>query len=121
MASYYGPASPNGANEGDSWHNAATDEVRVFHAGAWVPTNATTTTTDHAVATTTAATAGGARAVKLGSGTNGVVGIYFGSGAPTISAPQGSIYLRTDGSSTSTRGYFNTNGSTAWAAITTAS
>ena len=47
--------------------------------------------------------------------------ILFGSGAPTCSAIQGSLYLRTDGSSTSTRLYVNTNGSTGWAAITTAS
>jgi hypothetical protein len=47
-------------------------------------------------------------------------GIYSGTGAPTISAAQGSLYLRTDGSSTSTRAYINTNGSTTWTAITTA-
>ena len=47
-------------------------------------------------------------------------GIYSGAGAPTISAAQGSLYLRTDGSSTSTRAYINTNGSTTWTAITTA-
>lgn len=66
----------------------------------------------------TATTAGGALAAKFGSG--GVTGIYFGSGAPTISAPQGSIYLRTDGSSTSTRLYVNTTGSTTWTNVTTA-
>ena len=49
------------------------------------------------------------------------VGIYAGAGAPTLSAPQGSLYLRTDGSSTSTRAYINTNGTTGWTAITTAS
>lgn len=64
------------------------------------------------------ATAGGAVAVKIGQ--LEVLGIYFGSGAPTVSAPQGSLYLRTDGSSTSTRAYINTNGSTTWTAITTA-
>jgi hypothetical protein len=48
------------------------------------------------------------------------LGIYFGSGAPTITAPQGSLYLRTDGSSTSTRAYINTTGSTTWTAVTTA-
>jgi hypothetical protein len=46
--------------------------------------------------------------------------IYTGSGVPTVSAPQGSLYLRTDGSSTSTRLYVNTNGSTTWTAVTTA-
>jgi hypothetical protein len=48
-------------------------------------------------------------------------GIYFGSGAPTVSATQGSIYFRSDGNSTSTRMYINTNGSTGWTAVTTAS
>ena len=47
-------------------------------------------------------------------------GLYSGAGAPTISAAQGSLYLRTDGSSTSTRAYINTNGATTWTAITTA-
>lgn len=64
----------------------------------------------------TATTAGGAKALGLGaSGPH----IYVGSGAPTASAVQGSLYLRTDGSSTSTRAYINTNGSTTWTAITT--
>lgn len=66
----------------------------------------------------TAATAGGAQAIRIGTST--VLGVYFGSGAPTVSAPQGSLYLRTDGSSTSTRAYINTDGSTTWTAITTA-
>lgn len=54
------------------------------------------------------------------SGTDTTLGVYFGSGAPTISAAQGSLYLRTDGSSTSTRLYVNTNGSTTWTNVTTA-
>ena len=48
------------------------------------------------------------------------LGVFFGSGAPTLSAAQGSLYLRTDGSSTSTRMYVNTNGTTTWTAVTTA-
>ena len=67
----------------------------------------------------TATTAGGATTAGLAMGT-AAVGIYFGSGVPTISAAQGSLYLRTDGSSTSTRAYVNTNGTTGWTAITTA-
>jgi hypothetical protein len=58
-------------------------------------------------------------AAFLASSTAGL-GVYVGSGVPTISAAQGSLYLRTDGSSTSTRAYINTNGSTTWTAITTA-
>jgi hypothetical protein len=47
-------------------------------------------------------------------------GFYSGSGAPTLSAPKGSLYLNITGNSTSTRAYINTNGSTTWTAITTA-
>lgn len=46
--------------------------------------------------------------------------ILAGSGAPTISAPKGSLYLRTDGSTTNNRAYINTDGSTTWTSITTA-
>lgn len=57
------------------------------------------------------------------SGTNGLltVGIYAGAGAPTFAASQGSLYLNTTGSSSSTRAYINSTGSTTWVAITTAS
>ena len=48
--------------------------------------------------------------------------VLCGNGDPNavVTATQGSLYLRTDGSSTSTRAYINTNGGTAWTAITTA-
>lgn len=48
------------------------------------------------------------------------IGIQSGTGAPTYTAPQGSLYVRTDGSSTSTRMYINLGGTTAWTSITTA-
>ena len=66
-----------------------------------------------------AVTAGGA-AGFLATTTTGGLGIYFGSGVPTVSAAQGSLYVRTDGSSTSTRLYVNTNGTTGWTNVTTA-
>ena len=56
--------------------------------------------------------------IKVSSTAN--LGIFYGSAAPTFSAAQGSIYMRTDGSSTSTRLYINTNGSTTWTNVTTA-
>lgn len=56
--------------------------------------------------------------IKLSSTAN--FGIFFGSGAPTFSAAKGSVYLRSDGSSTSTRMYVNTNGSTTWTNFTSA-
>lgn len=48
--------------------------------------------------------------------------LLAGSGDPAtvVSAAQGSLFLRTDGSSTSTRAYINTDGATAWTAVTTA-
>lgn len=39
---------------------------------------------------------------------------------PTFSAPKGTLCLSTAGSSTSTRMYINTNGTTGWTAVTTA-
>ena len=80
------------------------------------------------VSSTGAVTAFSATAVPAG-GTAGSgflmsstanLGVFFGSGAPTLSAAQGSLYLRTDGSSTSTRLYVNTNGTTGWTNVTTA-
>jgi len=65
----------------------------------------------------TAPVAGGAASFLATSTAN--FGIYFGSGAPTVSAAQGSLYLRTDGTTTNDRIYVR--GSAAWIAITTAS
>lgn len=66
----------------------------------------------------TAPVAGGAAAFLATSTAD--LGIFVGSGAPTVSAAQGSLYIRTDGSSTSTRLYVNTNGTTGWTNVTTA-
>ena len=64
--------------------------------------------------------ANGATNAVLLFGTTAGFGIYFGSGAPTVSAGKGSLYLRSDGSSTSTRLYVNSDGGTTWTAVTTA-
>lgn len=69
--------------------------------------------------TNTATPAGGTTGTGYTFGTTANLGIFFGSGAPTLSAAQGSLYIRSDGSSTSTRLYVNTNGSTTWTAVTT--
>jgi hypothetical protein len=66
----------------------------------------------------TATTAGGVQAIGLG--TTAALGIYYGSGAPTISAGKGSLYLRSDGSGVSDRMYVNTDAGTTWTAVTTA-
>ena len=62
--------------------------------------------------------AGGGQALQIAT-TSGF-GIYWGSGVPSAAAAQGSLYLRTDGSSTTTRMYVNTDGGTTWTAVTTA-
>lgn len=70
---------------------------------------------------TTAPPAGGAQDIGLLMGTTPHFGIFFGTGAPTLSAAQGSLYLRRDGNSTTSRTYVNTDGATNWTPITTAS
>lgn len=67
----------------------------------------------------TALVAGGASAF-IATNTANNMGIYVGSGAPTVAAAKGSIYLRSDGSSASTR-LFVSDGGTTWIAVTTAS
>lgn len=65
----------------------------------------------------TALPAGGDANVGIKVGTSGI-GLFFGSGAPTLTAPQGSIYIRSDGSAANNRFYVRTasgwtNGTTA--------
>lgn len=88
--------------------------------GAATGTSLTTTGTVAAYSAT-AVPAGGTTGsgIKVSSTAN--LGIFFGSDVPTLSAAQGSLYIRTDGSSTSTRLYVNSNGTTGWVAVTTAS
>lgn len=69
-------------------------------------------------AQTTSGPAGGSTAARLLLGSSGTLGIYFGSGAPTVSAGKGSIYLRADGSGTTDRAYVNTDGGTTWTYLT---
>lgn len=68
----------------------------------------------------TAIPSGGAAGAGLMVSSTGNFGVFFGSGVPTLQAAKGSLYLRSDGSSTSTRMYVNTDGGTAWTAVTTA-
>lgn len=64
--------------------------------------------------TNTAIPAGGAASTGYFFSSALEFGMFFGSGAPTVSAAQGSIYLRSDGNP-----YVNTNGSTAWTQLLT--
>lgn len=51
--------------------------------------------------------------------TSALIGIYAGTGFPAISAAQGSLYLRADGSTSGDRMYINADGGTSWAAVYT--
>lgn len=108
---------PNTKAVGVAYSDPAFDSVDVSGAVTSVSVAATGAVTAYSA---TAVPAGGTTGagVKLSSTAN--LGVFFGSGAPTLSAAQGSLYLRTDGSSTSTRLYVNTNGTTGWTNVTTA-
>jgi hypothetical protein len=67
----------------------------------------------------TAMPSGGVQDQGINFSTTAHFGIYFGSGAPTVNAAKGSLYLRSDGSTTTSRAYINTDGATTWTAITT--
>jgi len=49
----------------------------------------------------------------------GGITIETGAGAPGGTRAKGSLYVRTDGSSGTTRLYINTTGSTTWTPVTT--
>jgi hypothetical protein len=88
-------------------HNGSTSSLRVRGDGLLL------------VNTDTAVPAAGALAVGI-TLTSSSIGLYVGSGAPTLSATKGSIYLRSDGSTTNDRAYIATDSSGAWTALTTA-
>lgn len=81
---------------------------------------ALSTTSQITISNATAVPAGGSTSVGYLATTTTNLGVFFGSGAPTLTAAQGSIYIRTDGSSTSTRLYVNTTGSNVWTNFTSA-
>ncbi len=72
------------------------------------------------VAAAVATPAAGSTSARLLFGTTAGFGIYYGSSAPTVSAAKGSLYLRSDGTTTNDRAYIATDSSGAWTALTTA-
>lgn len=68
----------------------------------------------------TAIPAGGTAGAGYKFSSTANFGVFFGSGAPSLAAAKGSLYLRSDGSGTGDRAYINTDGSTTWTPITTA-
>ena len=110
-----------GANVNATTHTGTTVSVSGNITGGNVLSGAVVSAVGAAtILSGTAVPAGGTTGAGYKFSSVANLGVFFGSGAPTLSAAQGSLYLRTDGSSTSTRMYVNTNGSTTWTAVTTA-
>jgi len=63
--------------------------------------------------------ASGSTSARLLFGTTAGFGIYYGSGAPTVSAAKGSWFMRSDGTGVADRAYINTDGGTTWTAVST--
>lgn len=101
--------------------NAATGAVTVTGTFGAATSVTTLSATGNITADSANAPVAGGASAFIATNVAAGFGIYVGSGVPTVAAAQGSLYLRSDGSSTSTRAYVNTNGTTGWAAITTAS
>jgi hypothetical protein len=99
--------------------NATTGTVTVTGTFGAATSVTTLSATGNITADSGTAPAAGGMAAFLASSTANF-GIYVGSGAPTVAAAKGSFYLRTDGSSASTRLYVS-DGGTTWIAVTTAS
>src|SRR5262249_6401133 len=91
-----------------------------FNVGAGSPLLDLTTSSNVILVPATAIPAGGTTGVGYTFSSTANFGVFFGSGAPTLSAAKGSFYLRSDGSATNNRAYINTDGGTTWTAISTA-
>lgn len=91
----------------------------VAGAGPAAITNKVSLWVSSAIATVAGGSLGTAIGIGLASNAP-ALGIRWGSGAPTIAAPKGSLYLRTDGTTTNDRAYINTDAGTTWTALITA-
>lgn len=100
--------------------NATTGAVTVTGTFGAATSIASLTATGTVTARSASGLTAGGAAGFIGTNVAAGMGIYFGSGAPTVAAAKGSLYLRSDGSGTGDRAYINTNGSTTWTALTTA-
>lgn len=110
---------------GGSTMNLATAALNRIVIGAtglitMLGTTAATTPT-LTVGSDIAIAAGGAHSTGIGFSSTAKFGVYCGSGVPTITVAKGSLYLRSDGSSSSTRVYVASDGAGTWVAVTTAS
>lgn len=99
--------------------NGGTSETIRLHADQGSGANSITLQSDGGGVTVTTAALAATTGLHVTQSAQ-TAAIQVGTGAPAHSAPQGSLYLRTDGSSTSTRLYINTNGTTGWTNVVTA-
>ncbi len=101
-------------------NNSATAEaLRINADGTSLFSFGVKSTSYFNAASGTGTTAGGSTIGFMLGTSPGLIGVYWGSGAPTITAPKGSFYMRTNGSGTTDRAYINTDGGTTWTALTT--
>ena len=100
--------------------NALTGEVTVTGTFGAATQVASLAATGNVTADSASALVAGGASAFIATNTAAGFGIYVGSGAPTVAAAKGSLYLRSDGTTTNDRAYINTNGTTTWTALTTA-
>jgi hypothetical protein len=111
-----------GANVNASLFTGTTISVAANITGGNILSSAVISAVGNArILSGTAVPAGGTTGAGYRMSSTANFGIFFGSGAPTLSAAKGSLYMRTDGSATSDRMYVNTDGATAWTPVITAS
>jgi hypothetical protein len=104
----------------DIGQSGATRPRNIYASNAFVAGGGIDAISRMYIYTGTAIPAGGTTGAGYRMSSTADFGVFFGSGAPTLSAAKGSLYLRSDGSGTGDRMYVNTNGSTTWTAVTTA-
>jgi hypothetical protein len=98
------------------------ERANITSPGVWtIHGNSTgSTTVTLTIADDIAIIAGGTVRTGIAFTSTAKFGVFCGSGAPTLTAAKGSIYLRSDGSSTSTRLYVATDSAGTWTNVTTA-
>ena len=101
--------------------NAVT-RLTLSSAGQWViPANTNANTATMIVGSGTALTSGGDKRVGITFSSVANMGVFVGQDPPTFTAAKGSLYLSSNGSSSSTRLYIASDSVGGWVAVTTAS
>ena len=106
--------------------SALTLDSTITVTGVATLSNATTiggtlaTTGQPTFQSTTAPPAAGLATAGILMSSTAALGLFFSNGAPTFSAAKGSLCVNTTASTTTTRLYINSSGSTTWTTFTTA-